>query len=201
MLFRSSESKEVQEAPLLPIPEYVQELVARARQAAGRMASLSTAVKNTALLAMADALMEIALGDLVQKQGSSPIVKDLGHRMVADHTAIKLILAKAATGTAATLPTQLDADQQAVLSRLSALSGADLDREYLWEQTIRQPRSVTMYRWQYENCDDKRLKAFAVGTLPIIVVHGRVADEAHKKLNAEEIALQDRRAEIGRAHV
>ena len=53
-----SESKEVQEAPLLPIPEYVQELVARAKQAAGRVASLSTAVKNTALLAMADALDE-----------------------------------------------------------------------------------------------------------------------------------------------
>jgi len=44
------------EAPVQPIPEYVEELVTRARQAANRLAALSTSVKNQALLAMADAL-------------------------------------------------------------------------------------------------------------------------------------------------
>jgi glutamate-5-semialdehyde dehydrogenase len=44
------------EAPLQPIPEYVEELVTGARRAASRLATLSTAVKNQALLAMADAL-------------------------------------------------------------------------------------------------------------------------------------------------
>ena len=43
------------EAPV-PIPEYVEELVTHARQAANRLATLSTSVKNQALLAMADAL-------------------------------------------------------------------------------------------------------------------------------------------------
>jgi len=43
-------------APLIPIPEYVNELVTRAKQAAARLATLSTAVKNRALLAMAEAL-------------------------------------------------------------------------------------------------------------------------------------------------
>ncbi|NOT95043.1 MAG: aldehyde dehydrogenase family protein, partial [Nitrospira sp.] len=43
-------------APPLPIPEYVNELVTRAKQAAGRLATLSTIVKNRALLAMAEAL-------------------------------------------------------------------------------------------------------------------------------------------------
>ena len=38
------------------IPEYVEELVTRAREAANRLATLSTSVKNQALLAMADAL-------------------------------------------------------------------------------------------------------------------------------------------------
>lgn len=52
------EAKDLAETPLQPIPEYVQELVARAKQAAGRLASLSAAVKNRALLAMADALDE-----------------------------------------------------------------------------------------------------------------------------------------------
>ncbi len=142
-------------------------------------------------LAMSDALMEIALGDLVQRRGESAAVKDLGHRLVTDHTAIKLILSKAATGM--TLPAQLDESQQQVLGRLAALSGKDLDHEFLWEETLRQPRQAAMYRWQYENCDDKRLKQFAVGTLPIMMVHARVCDEVHKKVNADEIAVQEKR--------
>ena len=48
-------SKDV-EAPSQPIPEYVEALVTRARQAANRLATLSTSLKNQALLAMADAL-------------------------------------------------------------------------------------------------------------------------------------------------
>jgi glutamate-5-semialdehyde dehydrogenase len=40
----------------IPIPEYVNELVTRAKGAAGRLATLSTTVKNRALLAMAEAL-------------------------------------------------------------------------------------------------------------------------------------------------
>ncbi|NOS78373.1 MAG: glutamate-5-semialdehyde dehydrogenase [Nitrospira sp.] len=54
----SPETKDVQEVPPLSIPDYVHELVTRARQAASRLATLSTVVKNNALIAMADALDE-----------------------------------------------------------------------------------------------------------------------------------------------
>ncbi|HSQ52198.1 MAG TPA: hypothetical protein VLL94_13155, partial [Nitrospiraceae bacterium] len=52
------ESVGVEAVASMPIPEYVAELVARAKGAAGRMATLSTSVKNQALLAMAEALEE-----------------------------------------------------------------------------------------------------------------------------------------------
>src|SRR5206468_3542694 len=50
------ESAGVEEVAPIPIPEYVNELVKRAKGAAGQLATLSTAVKNRALLAMAEAL-------------------------------------------------------------------------------------------------------------------------------------------------
>ena len=62
---RSSQADQPQEvastgtsadAPIQPIPQYVEELVTRARLAANRLATLSTSVKNQALLSMADAL-------------------------------------------------------------------------------------------------------------------------------------------------
>jgi glutamate-5-semialdehyde dehydrogenase len=50
------ESTGREEVGTLPIPAYVAELVTRAKGAAGRLATLSTVVKNRALLAMAEAL-------------------------------------------------------------------------------------------------------------------------------------------------
>ena len=52
----SIESVGVEVVAPIPIPEYVHELVTRAKGAAGRLATLSTTVKNRALLAMAEAL-------------------------------------------------------------------------------------------------------------------------------------------------
>jgi glutamate-5-semialdehyde dehydrogenase len=56
----SAESLAGSEGPVKQIPEYVTELVARARSAADRLATLSTSLKNRALIAMADALGEQA---------------------------------------------------------------------------------------------------------------------------------------------
>ena len=52
------ESAGMEECTPVPLPEYVNGLVKRAKQAAGRLATLSTVVKNRALLAMAEALEE-----------------------------------------------------------------------------------------------------------------------------------------------
>ena len=57
-LIKPTESAGVEVVAPIPIPEYVNELVMRAKSASGRLATLSTAVKNQALLAMAEALEE-----------------------------------------------------------------------------------------------------------------------------------------------
>lgn len=156
------------------------------------------AATRFAELAMADALMELALGEIAKQQGDADAVRDFGHRMVTNHTAMRLILAKAAVAADAPVPDALTPEQQAVVERIRALSGPELDREYLWLMVERQPRTLAMYRWQYDNCDAATLKQFAVGTLPIVAVHARLADELHKKVNAEEIRVQERRAEAQR---
>ena len=74
-------------APLIPIPEYVNELVTRAKQAAVRLATLSTATKNRALLAMAEALEEhknalIAANELdLEAFGTEPEKKAMADRL------------------------------------------------------------------------------------------------------------------------
>ena len=71
----------------IPIPEYVNELVMRAKSASGRLATLSTAVKNQALLAMAEALEEqkealLAANELdLEAFGAAPEKKAMRHRL------------------------------------------------------------------------------------------------------------------------
>lgn len=72
---------------LIPIPDYVNELVTRAKQAATRLATLSTTVKNRALLAMAEALEEqkdslIAANELdLEAFGTDPDKKAMADRL------------------------------------------------------------------------------------------------------------------------
>src|SRR5215210_3263116 len=74
-------------APPLSIPEYVDQLVRQAKAASGKLASLSTAVKNRALLAMADALESSADQLLTANEqdlgefGSAPEKKAMADRL------------------------------------------------------------------------------------------------------------------------
>ena len=78
------------EAPVQSIPEYVEELVTRARQAANRLATLSTSVKNQALLAMADALeaqseqLLAANAQDIEAFGETPEKKAMADRLRLD---------------------------------------------------------------------------------------------------------------------
>src|SRR5262245_56886865 len=56
MRFEQNDEVSVEEATPILLPEYVTGLVRQAKQAAGRLATLSAAVKNRALVAMAEAL-------------------------------------------------------------------------------------------------------------------------------------------------
>jgi len=86
-LIASSIPEEAVAVPSKPIPEYVQELVERARDAANRLATLSTAIKNKALAAMADALEErtdalLKANDQdIEAFGSAPEKKAMADRL------------------------------------------------------------------------------------------------------------------------
>ncbi len=82
------------EPELKPIPEYVEELVSKAKRASGKLAALSTALKNQALLAMAEAL-EAKTEELLAANekdldafGSAPDKKAMADRLRLTETRI-----------------------------------------------------------------------------------------------------------------
>lgn len=134
-------------------------------------------------------LQQVALGTLAMQHGESQDVRDLGQRLSTNHTAIQVIVGKAAAKQGIALPTALDGDDAAAVERLGALRGAEFDQAYMMLMAGETARMLALYRWQYDNCTNADLKPFAMQTMPIIAVHARVADELNKVVNKEALRL------------
>jgi putative membrane protein len=134
-------------------------------------------------------LQQVALGTLAMQHAQSQDVRDLGQRMSTNHTAIQVIVGKAAAKQSIALPTALDGDDAATVERLGALRGAEFDQAYMMFMAGETARMLALYRWQYDNCTNADLKPFAMQTMPIIAVHARVADELNKVVNKEALRL------------
>src|SRR5689334_15410130 len=97
------------------------------KMAANRMTADSTFVTKAAQGGMA----EVKLGNLAKEKAESPDVKNFGQTMVTDHTKAGDELKQIASSKNITLPTDIDAKDQAKYDRLSKLSGAAFDRAYM----------------------------------------------------------------------
>jgi putative membrane protein len=74
---------------------------------------------------------EVQLGELAIQRAQNTAVKEFAQMMVRDHSAGLDSLKQAVRGQDVDEPAQLDAEHQALYDRLSKLSGAAFDREYM----------------------------------------------------------------------
>ena len=76
-------------------------------------------------------MAEIELGKMAAEKASSADVKSFAQMMVTQHTQANKDLMAVASGLSVEQPTTLDAKHQALSDRLSKLSGAEFDRQYM----------------------------------------------------------------------
>jgi predicted outer membrane protein len=76
-------------------------------------------------------MTEVQLGKITTDHAASADVKAFGQMMVKDHTAAGQELANVARQLNLQQPTELDQKHKDLVARLSALHGADFDREYM----------------------------------------------------------------------
>jgi putative membrane protein len=95
--------------------------------------------------------------------------------MVTDHTAANTELTQLAAGKKVTLPTALDAKHQAMVDKLSKLTGADFDREYMKMMVNDHEKAVKMFQDQSQKGTDADAKSFAAKTLPTLQSHLQLA--------------------------
>jgi putative membrane protein len=132
---------------------------------------LSSADQKFAMEAAMGGMMEVELGRVAAQQGMSDAVKQFGQRMVDDHSKANSELMQLASSKGITLPTELDAQHRAELTKMSQLSGAAFDSKYAKEMVKDHEKDVSLFQKQSMRGADADLKSFAASTLPTLQEH------------------------------
>ncbi|HEY9849748.1 MAG TPA: DUF4142 domain-containing protein [Leptolyngbyaceae cyanobacterium] len=122
-----------------------------------------------------DGIAEVQLGQLAAQRGSSDAVKQFGQRMVRDHTQANDRLRQIASEKGFSLPTDMGSQNQSVREKLSRLSGAEFDRQYMQHMVEDHTKGLALYQTQAEQGEDADLKAFAAQTVPVLQEHLQLA--------------------------
>ncbi len=148
--------------------------------------SCSSAKDSTKFAAKAaeGGMTEVALGKLALERAANPSVKEFGQRMVVDHTAAGNELKAIAAKKNLQLPTALGSDQKSTVDKLSKLSGAEFDKEYMSDMVKDHEGVVEEFQTQAEKGNDPEIKSFAAKTLPTIQSHLQMARDVSKKVGA-----------------
>ncbi|MFN6481502.1 MULTISPECIES: DUF4142 domain-containing protein [unclassified Nostoc] len=133
--------------------------------------NLSSLDRRFVTEAAQDGLAEVRLGQLASQRGSSNGVKQFGQQMVQDHTQVNNQLKQLAAQKSITLPTTIGRANQLAERRLSALSGAKFDREYINEMLRGHQKDVSAFQNEAQKGQDPDVKAFAAQALPTLQEH------------------------------
>jgi putative membrane protein len=126
---------------------------------------------NFAMKAAQGGMAEVQMGKLAADKGNSTDVKAFGQQMVDDHTKANDDLKSVAEKEGMTLPTDMNAHQHAMYSRLEKLSGAAFDKAYVTDMVKDHQEDVKEFQKESNTGKDDQIKAFASRTLPVLQSH------------------------------
>jgi putative membrane protein len=146
------------------------------------MMGMHKADDKFAMKAAQGGIAEVALGKLAAQKANSPDVKAFGQRMVDDHSKANDQLMAVAKQESITLPTAMDAKDQATYTKLSALSGAAFDKAYVSDMVKDHEQDIADFRKEGNDGTDPQIKAFAMQTVPTLQSHLDAIKEIQTKM-------------------
>lgn len=149
---------------------------------ADRMNSAGSADQSFMMKAAQGGMAEVELGNLAKSNAKSDAVKQFGQRMVDDHTKANDELKSIASQKNVTLPSSMDAKDQATKDRLSGLHGAAFDRAYMADMVKDHRHDIAEFQKEANSGKDPDVKAFASKTLPTLKEHLRLAEKTDSEV-------------------
>jgi putative membrane protein len=130
-----------------------------------------------------DGMAEVELGRLAIQKAKSPEVKQFAQKMVADHSKANVELKQLASNKDVTLPAEPNAQQKADKDRLSKLSGAEFDREYMALMATAHNKAVAAFEDEARDGRETDVKAWASKILPTLREHQTLAKQIAAKIS------------------
>ena len=127
-------------------------------------------------------MMEVQLGKLAQEKAADEKVKQFGKRMEQDHSKANDELKKIASGKGIELSTELDKKHKSKIDKLSKVSGADFDRQYMQDMISDHKDDVKKFQRQSDKGKDPDLQKFASQTLPTLKEHLQLAESTGQEI-------------------
>lgn len=116
-------------------------------------------------------MTEVELGKVAGDKGASSEVKDFGARMVKDHSKANDNLKKVAAKMGVTVPEKVDAPHQAMINKMSAMSGAAFDSAYVKGMVKDHKEDVAEFESAGKQVKNADLKKFIDETVPVMKEH------------------------------
>jgi len=130
-------------------------------------------------------MAEVELGRLATQRAGDVSVREFGARMVADHGRANSELKSIAGQKGIQLPTELNSEQKSEMDKLSKMSRAEFDKEYMSAMLKDHETDVKDFDTQAKEGNDPEIKAFAGKTLPTLQQHLQMAQQAAQKVGAK----------------
>lgn len=116
-------------------------------------------------------MAEVELGKLAVSKSNNADVKAFAQKMIDDHTKAGEDLKQLAAQKKVMLPPDVLPAAKQAMDKLSKLSGADFDKEYVKEMVTDHQKDVTAFENASKTAGDADVKAFATKTLPVLKMH------------------------------
>jgi putative membrane protein len=124
-----------------------------------------------AMQAAQGGMAEVQTARLALTKSRNATVQTFARRMIADHTPNNAQLASIMRSEGLTVPTTVDPNSRAMMTRLQALSGRAFDRAYVIGQVRAHGQMQILMQAEINGGRDARLKAYARTTLTAVNMH------------------------------
>jgi putative membrane protein len=133
------------------------------------------------ILAVAQGGMaEVKLGELAVTNGLRDDVKEFGRMMVKDHTAINNELKALAAQKGVALLDSLDAEHQAMVDKMAALTGSEFDDAYIKRMIEAHQKDAKAFKAEFTTTYDADIERFLDQSIPVVETHLKHATAMQK---------------------
>ncbi len=140
-----------------------------------KMSGKKSADSSFMMMAATGGMNEISLSNQALTKSSNDDVKSFAQKMVVDHTKAGDELKQVAMSKNVTLPNEPDAKHKKAAAKMSSMSGAAFDKDYIKTMVKDHEKTVAMFQKEINSGKDADAKAFAQKTLPTIQEHLEMA--------------------------